>query len=161
MKYSNREKSEIRGMFVFLVLMITMGLFQTEFVGFLGWETLFVSIYSQCVNFAIPYMAVNLTHLKPGLLQDIFFIGLFLFVDATVEVKTGFPTDALSYILLAAATILAVVSILFLRKFMKNHENPNYSIKRRRVDFIIFLITVLSAFVLALYLCELKYNYFP
>ena len=157
---NKRERGEIYGMIAVVALIVTMVFFQPEFKGFLGWEKLLVGIYNQCIAFVLPFCFVNLLHIKSKILKEIFFILLFLVIDSTVEVRLDLPTSIWSYILIIVGIALWILAVLFMGRFANNRDNPNYTLKRKRIELIVFICTAVAAMIIFLVLCNLKYHYF-
>ena len=113
-------------------------------------------MYSVC----FPFCFVNLLHIKSKALKEIFFILLFLVIDSTVEVRLDIPTSIWSYILIIVGIALWILAALFMRRFANNRDNPNYTLKRKRIELIVFICTEVAAIIIFLVLCNLKYHYF-
>lgn len=154
------ERGEIYGMIAVVTLIVTIFFFQPEFKGFLGWEKFLVGIYNQCIAFVLPFCFVNLLHIKSKVLKELFFILLFLVIDSTVEVRLDFPTSIWSYILIIVGIALWILAVLFMRRFANNRDNPNYTLKKKRIELIVFICTAVAAMIVFLVLCNLKYHYF-
>ena len=157
---NKRERGEIYGMIAVVALIVTMVFFQPEFKGFLGWEKLLVGIYNQCIAFVLPFCFVNLLHIKSKVLKELFFILLFLVIDSNVEVRLDLPTSICSYILIIVGIALWILAVLFMRRFANNRDNPNYTLKKKRIELIVFICTAVAAMIIFLVLCNLKYRYF-
>ena len=154
-KERRRILASIIPMFLFMLLLF----FKSNFRGFLGWETLFISLYKQIISIAMPYAVINYLPIKSKALNGCVFFAFFCYIDTFVVIETDFFTSIWDYVLLGIGLLCMFAIYLFSIKFAKNKENEKYTKNKRIRDIIIFWCISAIQLAVMLYLSFAKFEF--